>query len=163
MGLVLQIRELQQIRNRLHEEGKKVVFTNGCFDILHRGHIEYLQRARALGDVLVVGVNSDTSVRRIKGPDRPIVNQEDRIYVLSNLSSVDYACLFEEDTPLQLIAALVPDILVKGSDWKIDAIIGKDIVEKNGGRVMTIDYLPNRSTSGIIERIIELYSKHEMK
>jgi rfaE bifunctional protein nucleotidyltransferase chain/domain len=158
MGSVVNRDDLLQTRILLRQHHKKVVFTNGCFDILHRGHIEYLQQAKALGDILIVGVNSDSSMRRIKGAERPIVGAEDRLFIVANLCSVDYVCQFDEDTPLQLITALLPDILVKGADWQIDAIVGKDIVEKNGGRVATIDFLPNRSSSGIIKRILERYS-----
>ncbi len=133
------------------------MFTNGVFDIIHRGHIEYLRKARALGDALVVGLNSDASVRRIKGEKRPIVPQDDRAYVLSNLLPVDYVCLFNEDTPQALIAAVVPDVLVKGADWSIDKIIGRDIVEQAGGQVATIDFVPDRSTTSIIDRILERF------
>jgi len=132
---------------------RRVVFTNGCFDILHRGHVEYLRKAKALGDVLVVGVNTDSSVRRIKGPDRPVIDESDRVFVLAALASVDYVCLFNEDTPYELIRALVPDILVKGADWAIEKVVGRDIVEAAGGSVQTIEFLPDRSTTGILERI----------
>ena len=158
MGKVVDIQEMKTIRESLRKDRKNVVFTNGVFDIIHRGHIEYLSRARALGNVLVVGMNSDESVRRIKGSKRPVVLQDDRAYVLSNLCPVDYVCIFTEDTPLNLISALVPDILVKGADWKIENIVGKEVVENSGGRVATIEYVPNRSTTNIIERILELSS-----
>ncbi len=158
MGQVVQLDVLRSIRERLRAEKKRVVFTNGCFDILHRGHLEYLINAKALGDTLVVGLNSDSSTRRIKGDRRPIVPQEDRAVLLANLSPVDYVVIFEEDTPLALITALLPDILVKGADWKIDEIVGKDVVEHHGGRVATISFIPNRSTTGIIERILERFS-----
>ena len=158
MGKVVNIDEMKTIRESLHSQRKTVVFTNGVFDIIHRGHIEYLSKAKALGDVLIVGMNSDDSVRRIKGDKRPVVLQNDRAYVLSNLCPVDYVCLFTEDTPFQLISALLPDVLVKGADWKIENIVGKDVVEQSGGRVATIEYVPNRSTTNIIERILELSS-----
>jgi D-beta-D-heptose 7-phosphate kinase/D-beta-D-heptose 1-phosphate adenosyltransferase len=137
----------------LKEDGRKVVFTNGCFDILHRGHVEYLTKAKALGDVLLVGMNTDASVKRLKGPQRPVVSQDDRAFVLAALRTIDYVCLFDEDTPYELIKAVVPDVLVKGGDWSIDAIVGKDIVEAAGGTVQTIDFVPDRSTTNIIEKI----------
>jgi rfaE bifunctional protein nucleotidyltransferase chain/domain len=155
MNSIVTLDALKKERERFRKEKKKVVFTNGCFDIIHRGHVEYLTKAKALGDILVVGVNSDSSVRRIKGPLRPIVTQEDRMFVLASLRPVDYVCLFEEDTPFELIRALIPDILVKGSDWDINKIVGKEIVESTGGRVATIDFVPNRSTTSIIDRILE--------
>jgi len=153
MGNVVSLQELLVARKRIKIEGKRVVFTNGCFDILHRGHVEYLRKAKALGDVLVVGVNTDSSVRRIKGPDRPVIDESDRVFVLAALASVDYVCLFNEDTPYELIRALVPDILVKGADWAIEKVVGRDIVEAAGGSVQTIEFLPDRSTTGILERI----------
>jgi rfaE bifunctional protein nucleotidyltransferase chain/domain len=153
MGVVVHKEELITIRERLKRQGKRVVFTNGCFDLLHLGHVEYLKRAKSLGDVLVVGVNDDASVRRLKGPPRPITSQDDRASILAALVSVDYVCLFAEDTPLELITALRPDVLVKGADWAVDAVVGKDLVEKHGGTVQTIEFLPNRSTSGIIAKI----------
>ncbi|MBI5022195.1 MAG: D-glycero-beta-D-manno-heptose 1-phosphate adenylyltransferase [Ignavibacteriales bacterium] len=157
MGKVLSLHELMSERDSLRKENKKVVFTNGVFDIIHRGHIEYLIKAKALGDVLIVGLNSDSSVRRIKGDKRPIVGENDRSFVLANLSPVDYVCLFDEDTPLNLISAIVPDVLVKGADWSVDAIVGKDVVEKAGGRVMAIEFIPDRSTTSIIEMILKRF------
>jgi len=153
MGAVVTREDLVKIKETLKREGKKVVFTNGCFDIVHRGHVEYLTKAKALGDVLLVGMNTDTSVRRLKGPTRPVVCQDDRAFVLAALRVVDYVCLFDEDTPQELIKAVVPDVLVKGSDWAIDSIVGKDIVEAAGGKVQTIDFVPNRSTTNIIQKI----------
>jgi rfaE bifunctional protein nucleotidyltransferase chain/domain len=158
MGAVVSLDELRDARASLKRGGKKVVFTNGVFDIIHRGHIEYLARARALGDALIVGVNSDASVRRIKGPKRPIVAEQDRAFVLSNLCPVSYVTLFEDDTPLALITAVVPDILVKGADWSVNAIVGKDVVEAAGGTVMTIEFVPDRSTTSIIDRVIERFT-----
>jgi rfaE bifunctional protein nucleotidyltransferase chain/domain len=155
MGRVVPLGELSNLRSTFRSGGKMVVFTNGVFDILHRGHVEYLTKARALGDVLIVGMNSDDSVKRIKGDRRPIVTGEDRAFVLSHLDCVDFVCFFTEDTPQRIIEALVPDVLVKGSDWDIRDIVGREIVEKAGGRVATIDYVPDRSTTGIIERILE--------
>jgi len=153
MGKVVGLEELLAVRKRIKKEGKRVVFTNGCFDIVHRGHVEYLQKAKALGDILVVGVNTDSSVRRIKGPGRPVVDENDRAHVLAALVPVDFVCLFGEDTPYELIRALIPDILVKGSDWPVEKVVGKDIVEAAGGSVHTIEYLSNRSTTGLLDRI----------
>jgi rfaE bifunctional protein nucleotidyltransferase chain/domain len=132
----------------------RVVFTNGVFDVLHRGHVDYLARARALGDLLVVAVNTDASVRRLgKGDDRPINPQDDRAYVLAGLESVDYVTLFDEDTPRELIAALLPDVLVKGGDYTRDTIVGAGEVEAAGGRVETIPLVPGRSTTSILQRV----------
>ena len=155
MGAVLLRDNLIGIRQQLKKAGKSVVFTNGCFDILHRGHVDYLSKARALGDVLIVGVNSDVSVKRLKGVHRPIVQEDDRAAVLAALGVVDYVCLFDEDTPYELIRVLVPDILVKGADWSVGDIVGKDIVEAAGGTVHTIEFLPNRSTTNIIQKILQ--------
>ena len=157
MGKVLSIQELRSERSALQKQQKKIVFTNGVFDIIHRGHIEYLIKAKALGDTLVVGLNTDSSVHRIKGDKRPIVGEDDRAFVVANLSPVDYVCLFEEDTPLNLITAIVPDILVKGADWSVDAIVGKDVVEKAGGRVMAIEFIPDRSTTSIIDTVLKRF------
>jgi rfaE bifunctional protein nucleotidyltransferase chain/domain len=153
MGVVVLRSDLVKIRRELKREGKKVVFSNGCFDIIHRGHIEYLTKAKALGDVLFIGVNTDASVKRLKGPQRPVVGQEDRAFVLAALRAVDYVCLFDEDTPYELIQSVVPDVLVKGSDWAVGNIVGKDIVEESGGTVQTIDFIPNKSTTNIIQKI----------
>ncbi len=151
---VMRINELRPEIGKLQEAGKKVVFTNGVFDILHRGHVEYLNRARALGDCLVVALNSDASVRRIKGEKRPVVTEADRAFVVSNLKCVDFACIFEEDTPYNVIRKLQPDVLVKGADWKIENVVGKDIVEARGGKVITIEYMEGRSTTNIINKIL---------
>jgi len=131
----------------------RLVFTNGCFDILHRGHVEYLHRARDLGDILVVGVNTDESVERLKGPGRPIVPQGDRAMVLAGLESVDAVTLFHEDTPRALIAELLPDVLVKGGDYTLDRIVGREEVEAAGGEVRVIPFLGGRSTSQLIRDI----------
>ena len=157
MGQVVSREELVTIRRGFKERRKRVVFTNGVFDILHRGHVEYLSKAKALGDVLMVGVNADASVKRIKNDGRPIVEEDDRAHVLAALASVDYVCLFEEDTPYQLLKALVPDVLVKGADWAVDTVVGKDIVEQAGGSVQTIEFLPQRSTTQIIKTITERF------
>ena len=133
--------------------GYRIVFTNGCFDLLHVGHIRYLRQARRLGDVLVVAVNSDDSVRRLKGPSRPVQPEEDRAEILAGLECVDYVVSFDEDTPLALIERLRPDVLVKGADWQKDQIVGREVVERAGGRVATISYVEGVSTSALIERI----------
>ena len=150
--------ELLALRRQAKAQGKTVVFTNGVFDILHRGHVEYLQKARALGDLLIVGLNSDASVRRIKGPRRPLCGQEDRAAVLSALSCVDHIVLFDQDTPKELIGSLLPDILVKGADYSVDQIVGADAVLKNGGQVVPIELTPGKSTSELIKNIVERYS-----
>jgi D-beta-D-heptose 7-phosphate kinase/D-beta-D-heptose 1-phosphate adenosyltransferase len=155
MGVLVTRTELVGIRKHLKAAGKRVVFTNGCFDILHRGHVDYLTKARALGDALVVGLNTDSSVQRLKGSGRPINEQDDRAAVLAALNAVDYVCLFDEDTPYELIQSLVPDVLVKGADWSVQDVVGKDVVESAGGSVQTIEFLPNRSTSKIIQKIAE--------
>lgn len=134
----------------------RLVFTNGCFELLHAGHVTYLDRARALGDALVVGVNSDASARRLgKGAGRPIVNQHDRALVVAALESVDAVCLFEEDTPERLIEEIVPDVLVKGSDWRLEDVVGRDVVEAAGGRVELVPILEERSTTEILRRARE--------
>lgn len=157
MGQVVAFRELQRIRRRLRRQHRRVVFTNGTFDILHRGHVEYLAAARACGDVLVVGLNTDASIRRIKGPGRPINRNQDRAAVLAALASVDYVCLFGDDTPARLIRSLIPDVLVKGADWKKEDIVGGDVVERNGGRVVRIKLTAGRSTTGILRRVLDAY------
>ena len=143
-------------RERLRAARRRVVFTNGCFDILHVGHAQYLAQARALGDVLVVGLNSDASVRRNKGPLRPIVPEADRADLLLALRCVDYVVLFDEDTPLELIEALLPDVLVKGRDWA-HQVVGREAVEAAGGRVVLADLVAGRSTTDIIARVRERY------
>lgn len=133
--------------------GKKIVFTNGCFDILHLGHITYLQKAKQLGDILIVGVNTDDSVRRLKGPSRPVNSDYDRALVLSALKSVDYTVLFEQDTPLELIKIIEPSVLVKGGDYTIDTIVGAKEVLATGGEVVTIDFVEGKSTTSIIKKL----------
>lgn len=130
-----------------------IVFTNGCFDILHAGHVTYLEKAKQLGDILVVGVNSNSSVKRLKGPDRPVNSEKDRLKIISALRAVDYAVLFSEDTPLELICQVRPDILVKGADWKKDQIAGAKEVESWGGKVKQIPLVPGRSTTTILEKM----------
>lgn len=148
---------MRALAARLRREGKKIVFTNGCFDILHVGHVRYLRKARSLGDVLVVGLNTDRSVREIKGEKRPVVPQEERAEVLAALEFVDYVVLFDEPDPLRLISALKPDVLVKGADWTKKRIIGGELVEKSGGRITRIPLVPGASSTGVIERIIKSY------
>lgn len=152
---VFGLKTLQKKVRALQRQGKKIAFTNGCFDILHVGHVRYLAKARALGDCLVVAVNSDASVRRLKGIDRPIVPQRARMELLAALSAVDYLILFGEKTPQKIIAALGPDILAKGGDWALDEIIGRDEVERRGGRVVRIKTVAGASTTGVIERILK--------
>jgi D-glycero-beta-D-manno-heptose 1-phosphate adenylyltransferase len=149
--------ELKKIRQQFKIENKKVVFTNGCFDILHAGHVDYLTKAKALGDVLIVGINSDLSVKKIKGKNRPVIPEDERALLISSLKPVDYVTFFDEPTPKELIELLIPDILVKGADWSIDNIVGKDVVEANGGEVKTISFVNNQSTSKIIKTIIERF------
>jgi D-beta-D-heptose 7-phosphate kinase/D-beta-D-heptose 1-phosphate adenosyltransferase len=150
-------KEIKEIRAQLKQEGKKVVFTNGCFDLIHSGHVDYLVKAREMGDVLILGLNTDSSVKRIKGVKRPILNQDERAFIVSNLKPVDYVNFFEEDTPAEIIKDLIPDILVKGSDWAIDKIVGREVVEANGGEVKTIQFVNNQSTSNIIKIIKERF------
>ncbi len=158
MGKVISLKALLPIRRTLARKGVTVVFTNGTFDILHRGHVEYLAAARKLGDILVVGLNTDRSIRRIKGKNRPINPNGDRAAVLTALSAVDYVVFFGDDTPARLITRLVPDVLVKGADWKPQAIVGADTVLAHGGRVRTIRLTRGRSTSNVINRVLRRYS-----
>jgi len=149
------LNSLKKITASLKKQGKKTVFTNGCFDILHYGHIKYLEDAKALGDILIVAINSDSSVKKIKGNSRPIVPEIDRLRVVAGLESVDYVIAFKETTPLNAIATLKPDILVKGSDWK-NNIVGSDFVSSYGGRVCAIKLIPGRSTTNLIKKIAGL-------
>ena len=158
MSKLLDKEHLALERDRLRKEAKRVVFTNGCFDLLHPGHVRYLAQARALGDALIVGINSDRSVRELKGKGRPILNEQERAEVLSALQSVDFVVVFDEQTPRQLIAAILPDILVKGGDWTIDTIVGREEVEAAGGQVFSLPYVEQQSTSEIIARIQRLES-----
>lgn len=151
--------QLKAALKKLQAAGKRVVFTNGCFDLLHLGHASYLEKAKQQGDILVVGLNSDGSVRKIKGRGRPILPERDRAGVIAALESVDYVVIFKEATPLELIKLLKPDVLIKGADWKNKYIVGSDIVAAYGGKVATINYLRGRSTSNIIKRVGKSYSK----
>lgn len=143
---------IRRLCARLRRQGKRIVFTNGCFDILHAGHARYLRSAGLLGDILVVGVNSDASVRRLKGAGRPVQRAVDRAYLLASLAPVSCVVIFPEDTPEALIRAVAPDVLVKGGDWKGKEIVGADFVRSRGGSVKTIRFLPGRSTTAILER-----------
>ena len=149
---ILTASEMRAQRDRLHAEGRTLVFTNGCFDILHRGHADYLAFARSQGDALIVGLNSDASVRRAKGPTRPVNPEQDRAYVLGSLRAVDFVVIFDEDEPRDLIAQILPDVLVKGKDWA-HYVSGRDIVEANGGRVVLAEMVEGRSTTATIERM----------
>jgi D-beta-D-heptose 7-phosphate kinase/D-beta-D-heptose 1-phosphate adenosyltransferase len=146
--------ELVEERERLRGDGVRVVFTNGCFDLLHPGHIRYLEQARGLGDRLIVALNSDASVRRLKGEGRPILRQAERAEVMAALACVDYVTIFDEETPRQLIAELLPDVLVKGGDWTVDTIVGREEVESAGGEVRSLSFIDGLSTTEIIERIL---------
>ena len=155
-GKLLTQAELLAARAHLREAGRKLVFTNGCFDILHVGHVRYLQAARTLGDALVVAINSDASTRQLKGPQRPIVPQAERAEMLAGLWCVDYVTIFEELSPRSLIAALLPDVLVKGGDWSLDEIHGREEVEAAGGRVLPLPFIEGKSTTNIVEKIRRL-------
>ena len=155
-GLKTKLKALEIIKNEiqpLQQQGKKIVFTNGCFDILHAGHVDIFQQARNLGDVLVVAVNSDISIKKIKGEKRPVVPQEQRMQVLAALEAIDYVVIFEEEDPFQVIKELQPDILVKGGDWPIETIVGREIVEKKGGKILSIPLMEGISTTNIIEEV----------
>lgn len=149
--------ELKDKVHALKKAGKKIVFTNGCFELLHIGHVRYLKAARAEGDLLVVGINSDRSVHQIKGPKRPVVPENERAEVLASLACVDFVTLFDEPDPLVTIRSLIPDVLVKGADWEEDAIVGRDVVKANGGRVVRIPLTQGASTTRIIERVLANY------
>ena len=149
--------KLIALRKRWKEEGKKVVFTNGCFDVLHAGHVDYLTKAKAFGDILLVALNSDKSTRSIKGEKRPIVKEDERAFILANLKAVDFVTFFDEDTPEQIIDELIPDYLVKGADWDIEKIVGAKTVIENGGEVKTIEFVSDSSTTKIVETIIKRY------
>lgn len=151
------LKEMKSLRSNLKDSGKIVVFTNGCFDLLHAGHVDYLNKAKSFGDVLIVGINSDSSMKSIKGDKRPIINENERSFVISNLASVDYVLLFDEDTPEKLIRELAPDILVKGADWSKENIVGSSYVESYGGKVERVEFVNDQSTSQIIQLIIERY------
>lgn len=150
--------ELALWRKQIKDTGKTLVFTNGVFDILHAGHATYLLGARNLGDALIIGLNSDASVRRIKGEKRPIVSEDDRAHLLASLKSTDAVVIFDEDTPLELITFIVPDVLIKGADYLVENIVGREVVEAGGGKVLTLDLVEGRSTTNVVETIINRYS-----
>ncbi|MCK4846203.1 MAG: D-glycero-beta-D-manno-heptose 1-phosphate adenylyltransferase [Deltaproteobacteria bacterium] len=153
MGTIISLRSLKE---KLKGRRKKVVFTNGCFDIIHAGHVRYLKKARSLGDILVVGLNSDASIKKLKGKGRPIVGEKERAEVLSALESVDYVILFKEETPIKLIEAIRPKVLAKGADWGHGNIVGQDFVESTGGKVVRVRLVKGRSTTDIIKKITRL-------
>jgi len=159
MGRVVTQAKLKKILAELRQERKRIVFTNGCFDLLHVGHVKYLAKAKRMGDVLVVGLNSDSSVRRLKGKGRPILAQKDRGEILAALESVDYVTIFKEDTPHKLIRLVRPDILVKGADYRADNIVGVEFVRSYGGEVKTIPLVKNKSTNLLIASILRRYAK----
>ena len=154
MSQIVAYQQVPEFMRRLRTNKEiKIAFTNGCFDLLHRGHVEYLEQARAVADFLFVGLNSDASVQRLKGSGRPLMSADDRAYILSRLRAVDAVCIFEQDTPLELIQMVRPDFLIKGGDYRVEDIVGRDFVESYGGQVHTIPLIPGRSTTGIIEKI----------
>lgn len=159
MTNIKQLEELKIIRQQLKAESKIVVFTNGVFDIIHAGHIDYLKKAKSLGDVLMLGLNSDESVKMIKGDKRPILKELERAFIVANLKPVDYVVLFDEDTPARVIDKLIPDVLVKGADWTLENIVGREVVEEHGGVVKSIEFVNDQSTSKIIESIVSKYCK----
>ena len=152
-------KELLRIIKNLKAKGKQIVFTNGCFDVLHLGHVRYLEEAKALGDVLVVGVNSDSSVRKLKGPKRPILPEQERTEILSGLGCVDYITIFNEADPLKLITSLKPNLLVKGGDWTREQIVGREVVERSGGELVIIPFVKGASTSNVIDTILKRFQK----
>jgi len=163
LNTFLEPTQLAPVLKNLQTQGKKVVFTNGVFDLLHLGHVTYLQQARALGDLLVVGLNSDDSVRRIKGPLKPLIPLAERAETLLALSCVDYATFFEEADPHNVVNILRPDILVKGGDWAVDKIIGGELVQSWGGKVTNIPVVPGRSTTNLIEMVVARYGNKQPK
>ncbi|HCX73328.1 MAG TPA: D-glycero-beta-D-manno-heptose 1-phosphate adenylyltransferase [Candidatus Cloacimonas sp.] len=148
---------LANLVKKAQQQNKKVVFTNGCFDILHAGHVQFLQEAKNLGDLLLVAVNSDASVKHLKGDKRPVVSENERCQVLDAMKMVDWVTVFQQDTPYQLIKTIKPDILVKGGDWQPSEIVGADIVQQNGGQVKSLSFKQGISTSKIIQRILKAY------
>ncbi len=151
--MIVSRKKIKEIVKKLKKEGKKIVFTNGCFDLIHKGHIYLLKEAKKLGDVLIVGLNSDSSIKKIKGKGRPILKEKERGFIIDNIKGVDYVVIFNEKTPFKLIKEIKPDILVKGGDYKENEVVGGEFVKKRKGRVVIIPYLKNFSTTKIIERI----------
>ncbi len=158
MAKILSLDQLRAERDRERRLGRRVVFTNGCFDLIHPGHVRYLGEARRMGDVLIVALNSDRSVRELKGANRPILNQSERAEVVAALGCVDYVTIFDEPTPRGIIVALLPDVLVKGGDWDLDRIVGRDEVEAAGGQVLSLPFIEGCSTTDLIERIVRRYA-----
>jgi D-beta-D-heptose 7-phosphate kinase/D-beta-D-heptose 1-phosphate adenosyltransferase len=159
MEKILSRQKLKEEIDKLRRASGKIVFTNGCFDLLHWGHTRYLREAKKLGDVLVLGLNSDASVRAIKGDKRPLTPERERAEVMASLAAVDFVTIFEEETPLELIEYLQPDILVKGGDWEPGSVVGGDAVRKRGGRVVIIPLVENSSTTRIIEKILKIHEE----
>lgn len=149
---VLNSASLKSYVEKYRRENKKIVFTNGCFDLLHIGHVTYLEEAKKLGDILIVGINTDNSVKKLKGPTRPIQNENDRCSILAALKAVDHTILFDEETPLQLIEKIEPDVLTKGGDWPVDKIVGSSFVLARGGQVKSLNFVDGKSTTSIIEK-----------
>lgn len=149
--------KVSTLASSLRAKNKRIVFTNGCFDIIHAGHIKYLEKARALGDVLIVGINSDSSIKKIKGPKRPVVRQRDRATIVAALRPVDYVSIFNDATPIRLIKAIRPDVLVKGADWRLNNIVGGDFVKSYGGKVRAVPLIKGRSTSNLIRKIVDIF------
>ncbi len=156
--IISNTKDLNTIVAKLKNKSKKIVFTNGCFDIIHAGHVIYLNKAKKLGDILIVGLNSDSSVKKLKGNDRPIIIEDDRAYIISNLKPVDFVVIFNDNTPYNLINEIKPDYLVKGSDYKNKEVAGSDIVKSYGGQVIFIDYVNEKSTTNIINKIKKINS-----
>lgn len=161
-GKIKKISELTKILDGEKKKGKRVVFSNGCFDLIHVGHIHYLSKAKQKGDILVVALNSDRSVKRLKGVERPLINERDRLEIVASFGFVDYVVLFDEDTPYRVIAQIKPHFLVKGGDYKPDEIVGKEFVEGSGGEVITIPPTSGRSTTDLINRIIARHGKENL-
>jgi rfaE bifunctional protein nucleotidyltransferase chain/domain len=157
LSKIVKLEEFLKKAENIRQDRKRIVFTNGCFDILHIGHVRYLQSAKAEGDILVIGLNSDRSVRIIKGAKRPLISEQQRAEVLASVGFVDYIILFDEPDPHKLIAAIAPDVLVKGADWADEQIVGADVVKSGGGRVVRVPVVPDVSTSQIIEDIVRKY------
>ncbi len=153
MNTIATIHNIENVIADLRKENVTIAFTNGCFDILHRGHVFYLEKAKEFADILVLGLNSDDSVKRLKGNDRPYVNEDDRAFVLSRLESVDLVCIFEDDTPLSLLRIVKPDFLIKGGDYNLEQVVGREIVEKSGGKVLTIPAVEGKSTTNLLHKI----------
>ena len=154
--MIISRKKISSLVKKIKRKGLKIVFTNGCFDIIHRGHVEYLKEAKKYGDILIVGLNSDSSVRKIKGDQRPINKEKDRAVVLDSIKWVDYVVIFKEKTPLKVIKKIKPDVLVKGGDWKEEEIVGGNFVKSYGGKVKTVKYRKGFSTTSIIEKMIKL-------